>query len=199
MKKFLFAAAAVLFFSASAARADFYISGGLGINVNDSSVKTLFDGGEIKDRYENSPVYALALGYDLPFLPLRFELEGLRTSSDVKTPVNVGGLWMSKTETMTVNAAMANAYVRIPFVGLYAGVGAGYGKVMGETTPLYQGMIGVEYPILILPLHVGLEYRHIQAVNDFKEITSFNSINDFTSAKSKFKADAVMIKARIDF
>ena len=46
MKKFLLATIAVLF-SASAARADFYLSAGAGLNINDSDLKTFTD----KDLY----------------------------------------------------------------------------------------------------------------------------------------------------
>lgn len=199
MKKILLATVSLLFTVSAAQAEGFYISAGTGININGSSAKTLTGNGEIKNRYDNSPIYNVALGYDLPFLPLRIEAEGLRTTADVKTPINVGGTWLQGKETMTVNALMANAYVRIPLIGLYAGAGIGYGKVKGEKTPLYQGMVGVEYPIFVLPLHIGVEYRHTRSAKDFNEITSFNSFDDFTSAKSTFKADAIMVKARIDF
>ncbi len=199
MKKIFLAAVVAVLFSATAARADFYLSAGVGLNINDSDLKTFTDSDELKSRYDNSPTYSLALGYDIPVIPVRVEIEGFRTQSDVNAPVKWGNSWLMKNETMTVNAAMANAYVRIPVFGLYAGVGAGYGKVEDEKTPLYQGMIGLEYGLPVVPLHVGIEYRHIQAVNDFDEIKAFDSIRDFTRSSSKFRADVLMAKIRFDF
>ena len=198
MKKFLLATIAVLF-SASAARADFYLSAGAGLNINDSDLKTFTDKDELKNRYDNSPMYSLALGYDIPVIPVRVEIEGFRTQSDVNAPVKWGDTWLLRNETMTVNAAMANAYVRVPLFGLYAGVGAWYGKVKGEKTPMYQGMIGLEYGLPVVPLHLAIEYRHIQAADDFDEIKSYRSLHDFTRSSSKFKADVLMAKVRFDF
>lgn len=199
MKKLFLAAVVAALSFASPVRADFYLSAGVGLNINDSDLKTFTDSGELKDRYDNSPTYSLAIGYDIPVVPLRFEIEGFRTQSEVNAPVKWGNSWMLKNETMTVNAAMANAYVRVPVFGLYAGVGAGYGKVEDEKTQLYQGMIGLEYGLPVVPLHFAIEYRHIQAVDDFDEIKAFDSIRDFTKSSSKFKADVLMAKIRFDF
>lgn len=199
MKKLWLAAVAALLFSASAARADFYLSAGAGLNINGSDLKTFTDKDELKSRYDDSPIYSLALGYDIPVIPVRVEIEGFRTESDVSAPVKINNQWMLVNDTMTVNAAMANAYVRVPIFGLYAGVGVGYGKVEGQKTSLYQGMIGLEYGLPVVPLHFAIEYRHIQAVDDFDELKQFDNIHDFTKSSSKFKADVLMAKIRFDF
>ena len=47
---------------------------------------------------------------------------------------------------------------------------------INQKTQLYQGMIGLEYGLPVVPLHFAIEYRHIQAVDDFDEIKAFDSI-----------------------
>ena len=88
---------------------------------------------------------------------------------------------------MTTSAAFINAYARIPFIGLYAGAGAGYAYIKNEKTPVYQGMLGVEYGLGIINL--GAEYRHTQSSKDIKKFNETSELRD----------DAVMLKVRFEF
>ena len=170
MKKILLTLA--FLFLTSTAQAGMYVSGGLGWNFNNDS-KTTFLNADFK--YDNSSLLSAAVGYALPIV--RFEIEGLHNRTKMKHADN----------HMATNAAFVNAFARIPVIGLYAGAGAGYASVRSKTTPVYQGMLGVEYGIGIINL--GLEYKHIQSSKDIKK---FNE-------KSDLRTDAVMLKVRFEF
>lgn len=174
MKKVLLTAFSLIFF-ASSAHAGMYISGGAGINFSDSKKEVINTG--ISNSYKNSPIYSAAVGYELPVLPFRAEIEGIYTKSSVK---NVPG-------HMTTYGLLANAIARVPVLGLYGGVGAGYASIKNETKPVYQFLAGFEYGIF--GLNLGLEYKHLQASSKIKD---FNQ-------ESKFRTDAVMLKVRFGF
>lgn len=97
-EKLIFTAVLILF--SSAAQAGMYVSAGIGLNLNDS--KTTRNG--IKNSYDNSAFYSGAVGYALPVLPLRAEIEGLYSKSNIKDAPG----------HMTVYGVLANAYARIP-------------------------------------------------------------------------------------
>ena len=173
MKKVI--SAIILLTFSSTAQAGMYVSAGLGLNVNDS--QTIENG--IKSDYDNSAFYTGAVGYALPVLPVRAEIEGFYNKSKMEEDATGGH--------MTSYGALVNVYGRIPVIGLYAGAGAGYASVKSKNTPVYQGMIGVEYGLF--GLNLGIEYRHLQSSQD---IDNFNE-------KSRFKTDVVMLKARFEF
>lgn len=171
MKKLIFTAVFILL--SSAAQAGMYVSAGIGLNINDS--KTTQNG--IKNDYDNSAFYSGALGYALPVLPLRAEIEGLYSKSKIKDAPG----------HMTVYGVLANAYARIPVLGLYVGAGGGYASVKNKTTPVYQGIAGLEYGLF--GLNLGIEYRHLQSGKDIKDLNE----------KSRFRTDVLMLKARFEF
>ena len=170
MKKYLLALA--FLFLTSAAQAGMYVSGGIGWSFNNDS-KTIEQ--NTRFRYDNSSLISAAVGYAFPIV--RVELEGLYNKSDMK----------NADRHMTTKAAFVNAYARIPLIGVYAGAGAGYASLKNKTTPVYQGMLGVEYGLSIVNL--GLEYRHTQSSKDVKK---FNE-------KSDLRNDALLLKLRLEF
>jgi len=170
MKKYLLALAFLLL--TSTAQAGMYVSGGIGWNFNNDSKTTVQN---IRFKYDDSALLSAAVGYAFPVV--RVELEGLYNKSKMK---NVD-------DHMTTGAAFINAYARIPVIGLYAGAGAGYAAVKNKKTPVYQGMLGVEYGLGFVNL--GAEYRHTQSSKDVKK---FNE-------KSELRNDALLLKMRFEF
>jgi len=156
----------------STAQAGMYVSGGFGWSYNNDS-KTTFGNADFK--YDNSSLLSASVGYAFPIV--RVEIEGLHNRTKMK----------KADRHMTTDAAFVNAFARIPVIGLYAGAGAGYASVKSKTTPVYQGMLGVEYGIGIINL--GLEYKHIQSSKDIKK---FNE-------KSDLRTDTVLLKIRLEF
>ena len=171
MKKYLLALA--FLFLTSTAQAGVYVSGGLGWSFNNDSKTT--NQNAVRLKYDNASLVSAAVGYAFPIV--RFEIEGLYNKSDLK---NFDG-------HMTTGAAFANAYARIPLIGLYVGAGAGYARVKSENTPVYQGMLGVEYGLGVINL--GVEYKHVQTSKDIKK---FNE-------KSELRSDSLMAKVRFEF
>ena len=170
MKKILLALA--FLFLTSTAQAGMYVSGGLGWNFNNDSTTTIRNA---DFKYDNSSLLSAAVGYAFPIV--RFEIEGLHNRTKMKHAGN----------HMATDAIFVNAFARIPLIGIYAGAGTGYASVKSKTTPVYQGMLGVEYGIGIINL--GLEYKHVQSSKDVKK---FNE-------KSDLRTDAVMLKVRFEF
>ena len=170
MKKY-FLALAFLFLT-STAQAGMYISGGLGWTIHNDST-TVSPNTRLK--YDNSSLYSAAIGYAFPIV--RVEAEGLYNKSDTK----------NANRHMTTNAAFINAYARIPLLGFYVGAGAGYASVKNEKTPIYQGMLGVEYGLGMI--YLSGEYRHTQSS---KDIEKFNE-------KSEMRNDILMLKVRFEF
>ena len=173
MKKHLFFLF-VLFLS-STAQAGVYISGGTGWNFHNDSKTDLRN---VKYEYSSSSILSAAVGYAFPAVPLRAEIEGLYNKSKMREGMDIH---------MPTRAALANLYVRVPIIGLYAGAGAGYASVRREKTPVYQGMLGVEYGFF--GLNLGLEYRHLQSSKDIKKFQE----------KSSVRMDAFMMKLRFEF
>ena len=159
-------------FLTSVAQAGVYVSGGGGIGFGFSS-KTADQNTELK--YDNSSVSTAAVGYAFPIVC--FEVEGVHNKSNMK----------NTNRSMTANLVFANTYARIPFIGLYAGAGVGYGSVRHKSTTAYQGMLGLEYGIGMV--HLGMEYRHFQSS---KKIREANEISDLS-------IDALLLKLRLEF
>lgn len=174
MKKTLLMAMTLIFFGTSA-HAGMYVSGGLGFNFSDSKKEVISTG--ISNSYKNSPIYSASVGYDFPVVPLRAEIEGIYTKSKIK---HMDG-------HMTTYGLIANAIARVPVIGLYGGVGYGYTSIKNDTKPVYQFLGGFEYGLF--GIHVGIEYKHLQASSKIKD----------WNQESKFRTDAVMLKARIGF
>ena len=170
MKKYLLAM--FFLFSTSTAQAGMYISGGIGWSFNNDSVTV---DQNVRLNYDNAALISAAVGYAFPIV--RFEVEGLYNKSDMK----------NTDRHMTTGAAFVNAYARIPLIGVYAGAGAGYASVRNEKTPVYQGMLGVEYGLGMI--NAGMEYRHVQSSRDVKK---FNE-------KSELRSDSLMVKLRFEF
>ena len=162
MKKVL-TALAVLTLSTTAAQAGSYISAGYGYISNSSDIKTAIT----KQKYKDTNLYTAAFGHDFAVLPLRAELEA--------------------DNHMKAYGAMLNGYARVPLIGLYGGAGIGYGSVFNKSTPLAQGMVGLEYGFAVV--NVGLEYRHTKSVGSAKR----------KNADIDYKTDAVMLKLRLGF
>ena len=173
MKK-IFLALALVFFS-SVARAGVYVSGGMGWNFHNDSKTEI---GNIRYKYDSSSLLTAAVGYAFPVVPVRAEIEGVYNKSKMKDVTDVH---------MPTRAALVNLYVRVPVAGLYAGAGAGYASVRSKTSPVYQGMLGVEYGLF--GLNLGLEYRHLQASKDMKKFQE----------ESLMRLDAFMLKLRFEF
>ncbi len=175
MKKlysFSFSLFLCLCFFSTFAKADIYLSGGFGKNFNENTA--------IKSTqtftYDNEAFYSGAVGYAFPLIPVRAEIEGLYSKEDSKTT----------SESMNIYSLLANGYVRIPLVGLYAGGGLGYASIDNKKTPVYQGMFGVEYGLL--GANVALEYRHFEST---KELSTFRG--------NPYEADIIMVKFRYEF
>ncbi|MBR1777244.1 MAG: hypothetical protein IJ752_01495 [Alphaproteobacteria bacterium] len=173
MKKYLFTFIFLLF--SSAAQAGMYLSGGIGLDFHNDS-KTVYQNARYK--YDTAAFYSGAIGYALPVIPVRVELEGIYNKSNLKNTNN---------GHMETYGALANAYVRIPLLGLYAGAGGGYVSVRHKTTSVYQGMFGVEYGLF--GLNFGIEYKHTQSSKDVKRFAE----------ESSLRADVLLLKLRFEF
>jgi len=173
MKKYLLALA--FLFSTTTAQAGVYVSGGIGWSFENDS-KTIMNQNAVRLKYDNASLISAAVGYAFPAI-FRVEVEGLYNKSDVK---NFNG-------HMTTGAVFANAYARIPLIGVYAGAGAGYATVKSKKTPVYQGMLGVEYGLGMINL--GVEYKHVQTSKDVKKFDE----------KSELRSDSLLVKVRFEF
>lgn len=178
MNKFLIPALAVgLFFgSALSARAGMYVSAGIGYAKNKGDVKF----SNVKEDYKSSSAYSIALGYDLPVVPLRFEGEFFSNSAKVE----------HTKKHVRYNALMGNAYLNLPFpiVSPYVGAGVGYVRLKGDNVSAWQGMVGVETNIPLVPLKGGLEYRYISSDEAKKSGVDY-----------EYKTHVIMAKIRLEF
>lgn len=177
MKKILAAVLGVFLFCASSADAGVYLSAGFGSNENKGKIVDPTE--NLSDKYKNSPMFSGALGYEasLPFVSLRGELEYLQMKNKLK----------DADFNKDLKAGMANVYLKLSFLGLYGGVGAGYGKLDGKSLNLYQFMGGWE--VSARAVAVGVEYRRTQSGRDIHE----------DSARMEYKADALLLKMRFTF
>lgn len=162
------------------ASAEFYASVGLGATYNRGSI--IRDGH--KDDYDTSASYSLAVGYDLPIIDLvRIEAEYLHNRSDID---NAGG-------AVSMNALMANGYVDIPFpiplLTPYVGAGIGYARLESDNVAAFQGMIGVDAEIFVLPIIGSLEYRYMETNRPAKRLHETD----------KYYAHTIMAKIRYEF
>ena len=175
MKKFIFATTlAVCVFLCFPVKAEIYLSGAFGYSDNKSDI---VQPGVLKiDNMKNAPVYAFASGYEMPF----FRAEAEYFSMNVKDKEGFG---LDK----RLKAGMVNAYLTVPFIGVYGGVGTGYAKLAGKKEQLYQAMAGWEFGVPKAAF--GIEYRRTQSGKDFKN----------NNTELKFKADSLMLKMRFSF
>ncbi|MBO4521303.1 MAG: hypothetical protein J5787_08875 [Alphaproteobacteria bacterium] len=173
MKKYLLALVCFLFASATA-QAGIYLSGGIGLNFHNDSKTTYQD---IRYKYKPSTLLSGAVGYAFPVVPVRLEIEGLYSKSRMKD-IN---------DHMITGGAAANVYAQIPLLGLYVGAGGGYASVRKKSTPVYQGMIGVEFGLF--GVNLGIEGRHLQSSKNIKKFQE----------ESSFRADMMLLKLRLEF
>ncbi len=178
MNKFLISALSVgLFFgTALSAQAGMYIGAGLGYAKNKGDVKF----SSFKEDYKSSSTYSVAVGYDLPVVPVRLEGELFSNSSKIE----------HTKKHVRYNALMGNAYVNLPFpiVAPYVGAGVGYVRLKGDNVSAWQGMFGVETNIPLIPVTGGLEYRYISSGEAKK-----------SGAKYEYKTHVLMAKIRFEF
>lgn len=165
---------------ACSAHAGFYISGGAGIAKNTAS--TVKDA--IKGDYQTSAVYDAAVGYDLPIVDIiRVEAEYLHNRTKIKKGLGY----------VNMNAAIANAYVDIPFIlpliTPYVGAGIGYARLEDSNVLPMQFMIGLDAEIFVIPVVGSVEYRYLQSNRSAK------SANE----KNKFYSHILMAKVRYEF
>lgn len=167
-------------FIAVPALAEFYVSAGLGATYNRGSI--IRDGH--KDDYDTSASYSLAFGYDLPFIDLvRIEAEYMHNRSDIE---KAGG-------AVSMNALMANGYVDLPLplplITPYVGAGLGYARLESDNVMAYQGIIGVDAEIFVLPIIGSLEYRYMETNRAAKRLHETD----------KYYAHTIMAKIRYEF
>lgn len=179
IKTFLFSGVVSLLFLSASAHAGLYLSGGLGASFNDGSVITK----GLRTSYDNSPAYSLAVGYELPLLltDVRAEAEYLRIHPDKKA----GG-------HMSMDALMVNGYANVPlvpFVDPYVGLGLGVTRFEHENAPAWQGILGVEYDLTVLPVTVGGEYRYFKVTED----------GGSRGETAKFHSNILMLKFKYEF
>ncbi len=163
----------------SSANADFYASIGAGASLNEGSV-TYEDA--LQD-YKNTPVYAAAVGYELPLpiLDVRAEVEYLRIRPEVKHGSD------SK-----FDGVFLNGYADVPLIPVvdpYVGAGIGYTRFEHNNSTAYQGMLGVEYEVPFMPVSLAGEYRYMK-------VTEAGGKWD---SNAKFHSNILMIKARYSF
>lgn len=157
--------------------ADFYIGGMVGVGG-----QTLFT----KDAHESttSKMVGAIAGVDIPAFRLEAEYNYL-DSSDLDT-----------------NAAMVNAYFKVPSTIILPYIGAGIGTVFGgdntittggiktkykiDTTAAYQAMLGATIDILALPLKFDVEGRVLYAP-DIYEIDATNTSPDLLEYNARVK------------
>lgn len=179
LNKLLFLSVGLAFLGSLTAHADIYGSAGIGVSLNDGSVTRQ----QIETAYENSPVYSLAVGYELPIpiIDIRGEIEYLHVQPSVKQGADI-----------RFDGAFANAYVDIPLVPIvdpYIGGGIGYARFDHKNTTALQGMVGIEYEVPIIPFAIGGEYRYMKV----------NETGGKWDSPSKFHSNIFMIKGRYTF
>ena len=182
MKKLsLIALTAILASAATPATAGFYGSLGVGTTV-DTEIENA--SGELS--IDSDMGYAIAVGYEVPLLPLRVEVESFAMRSQ-------GG--DNSTTEHTVDGLMLNAYAGLPIPIVQPYIGAGFGEAKSgysdDTSSMstgyhsaWQAMIGAELSLPLLPFSVGLEYRYLN-----------------TEDKASFETNvqSVLVKARLQF
>ncbi|MBF0194501.1 MAG: porin family protein [Magnetococcales bacterium] len=171
------------------------------------------DGLDFELDYEAGYAAAIALGYDLPVLPLKFEVEYLYQSANVdevsSPPAGFTALSTFSGEA-TVNALMVNAYVNLPIPLLkpYIGIGVGganvnYSSISTDNMQLfdesstlfaYQGMVGILFSVPVLPVELMAEYRYF-ATTDAE--STADVVN--TNFEIPFASHLALLGARIEF
>ncbi|MBF0381045.1 MAG: outer membrane beta-barrel protein [Magnetococcales bacterium] len=171
------------------------------------------DGLDFEMGYDAGYAAAIAIGYDLPMLPVKVEVEYLYQTADVDKisdpPAGFTALSTFSGEA-TVNALMANAYVNlpIPLIKPYIGVGLGganvnYSSISTDNMQLfdesstlfaYQGMIGIVFSVPVLPVELMAEYRYFATTDS--EPTADVVGTDF---EIPFASHLGLLGARIEF
>ncbi|MBP5161302.1 MAG: porin family protein [Alphaproteobacteria bacterium] len=169
--------AALMLCQTGAAKAEYYVSAGVGYTHNTGSANRA----GIRADIDDSMLYSLAAGYQLPMLDLvRLEAEYVHNHADLQAKIG----------NMNMDALMANGYVRIPVPLLllepYAGLGLGIMRLNQEMGMMYQGILGIEADIFTLPLVADVEYRYSQA----------NRAVEHQGKTLKYYAHTLMLKLR---
>ena len=171
------------------------------------------DGLDFELDYEAGYAAAIALGYDLPVLPLKFEVEYLYQTANIDEISNPpAGFTALSTFSgdATVHALMANAYVNLPIPLLkpYIGVGVGganvnYSSISTDSLQLfdesstlfaYQAMVGILFSVPILPLELMAEYRYF-ATTDAESTAEVVG----TNFEIPFASHLALLGARVEF
>ena len=177
MKKLLFALCTLAI--CSTAHAEFYVSGGYGLSINQGSVKEH----GLKSKYKDSAAYSLAGGVvmPIPLFDLRAEVEYFRTRPDTKS------LGTKQLDALMVNAT--GVVPLIPFIDPYVGFGMGYGRYDHNNTAIWQVLAGVEYAFETNPFTIGAEYRLLNT-------TEHGGKKD---TKSRYYTHGLMLKLKYTF
>lgn len=162
------------------AHAGFYGSLGVGSTTDIE----LEDNTGTKFSVDSDVAYSVAVGYEVPLLPLRVEAESISMRG---ADGDFAG------DSYSMNALMLNAYagLPIPIVSPYIGAGVGEGIATLDNsgssgyTSAYQVMAGLDVSLPLLPFSVGVEYRYFNS--DAKETFADSSIQ------------SVLVKARLQF
>ena len=159
--------------------ADFYIGGMVG-----AGGQTLFT----SDKHDSttSRLLGAIAGVDIPV----FRIEGEYNYID--------------SESLDTNAAMVNAYFKVPSTIIMPYIGAGIGTVFGgkhertntttgittrydiHSTAAYQGMLGATIDILAVPIKFDVEGRILYAPDIYK-ITEENATPDLMEYNARIK------------
>ncbi|MBN2676232.1 MAG: porin family protein [Alphaproteobacteria bacterium] len=181
MKKLsLVALATMLVGGAMPATAGFYGSLGVGSALSASVEDADADDGA---------AYAIAVGSDVPLLPVRVEVESF--------DIQFGDLTYSTDNygKFSAHGLMLNAYAGLPIPVVSPYIGAGIGKAQtsateahaSKTESAYQLMAGIELSIPLLPFALGVEYRYL------------DTSADMDGGSMDISAQSVLLKARISF
>ena len=175
MKKSILTLLGLALLASVPAHAEFYASAGLGFSKSNGSVST--------HDLKNSEVYNAAFGWQTPFWDvLRVEGEYLHNRASAK---NAG--------KVTMDALMGNAYVSVPImvpmITPYLGAGMGVSNFQDDKVFMYQGMLGVDAEIFVIPVIGSIEYRYLKAGKDVKD----------NHLRYKYDSHALMLKLRYEF
>ncbi|MBF0445981.1 MAG: outer membrane beta-barrel protein [Magnetococcales bacterium] len=171
------------------------------------------DGLDFELDYEAGYAAAIAIGYDLPMLPIKVEVEYLYQSAKIDEISNPpAGFTALSTFSgdATVNALMANAYVNLPIPLLkpYIGLGVGganvnYSSISTDSMQLfdessthfaYQGMVGILFSVPVLPLELMAEYRYFATTDAESTADVVNTNFDIP-----FASHLALLGARVEF
>lgn len=160
--------------------AEIYVSGAVGGTKNTGSGEK----NGVRADYSDSFTYTLAVGYDFPMVDLlRMEAEYLHNRAKVNRDIG-------KTN---INSLMINGYmdipVPLPIITPYVGVGIGPSRYEKDTLFSYQGMIGMDAEIFVIPMIASIEYRY----------TGFDNKSKSDGGEYKSYLHSLFLKLRYNF